>query len=350
MGAHDRNLQRITPERVACNPDINPVLGIENRRRRMVIASFCLVGALFLLAFGVNALVEGYRSLALVLVGSGLGLAASWFLVRGSANCSRATAPVSAVILFLYFVLLVTGGVENTGLYWCFAFTPLLQYVIGGVRGSVVVALVVVATALILFLPGTPLLATEYAWVVRTRFFGALVAVTLMALVYEYSRHDSYRQLTDLSRRMYEDARTDPLTDLPNRRAMEEILELESYRAARSGRPFSVILADLDYFKAINDDHGHETGDRVLIETAARLQARLRQQDMVARLGGRGVPDPVAGHRRPGRSAGGGETASRRCRPAGQQRLHPDPDHHEPGRGDGVWPAVAGGISASRGP
>ena len=288
MAAQPREEHRITSQhcRSADRADFSPHESIERRRRRVVVDMFCLIGSLFLLAFGINALFEAYTGLSFVLIASGLALAGSWFLARASGDCTQATFPLSGVILLLFFFLLITGGVENTGLLWCFIFTPLLQYVIGGIRGSVVVGLMVLATALILFLPDTPLLATEYPMVVRTRFFAAFLAVTMIAQVYEYSRYYSYEQLAALSRRMYEDARTDPLTGLTNRRAMEEILELENFRALRSRQPFSIVLADLDRFKLINDTYGHEAGDEVLRETARRLQRHLRHQDMVARWGG----------------------------------------------------------------
>lgn len=288
MAARNRDAPPLIPPHCSTTgtADFSPHESIERRRRRVVIDMFCLIGALFLFAFGINALFEAYTGLAFVLIASGLALASAWFLARASGDCTQATVPISAVILLLFFVLLTTGGVENTGLLWCFIFTPLLQYVIGGIRGSILVGAVIIATAFILFLPGTPLLATDYPIVVKTRFFGAFLAVTMMAQVYEYSRHYSYEQLAALSRRMYEDARTDPLTGLTNRRAMEEILELENFRALRSQRPFSIVLADLDRFKLINDTYGHEAGDEVLRETARRLQKHLRHQDMVARWGG----------------------------------------------------------------
>ena len=266
--------------------DFAPYDRIEHGRRRVVIDLFCLIGALFLLAFGINSLFEAYTSLALVLLGCGLGLAGSWFVARALGNYDYVIYPITAIIALLFFVLLITGGVENTGPLWCFIFTPLIQYVIGGVRGTITVAAIIVISAFILFLPGAPLLATDYTPVFKIRFFAAFLAVSMMAQVYEYSRHSSYHQLAELSRQMYADARTDPLTGLINRRAMEEILELENFRAVRSGRSFSVMLADLDHFKEINDSYGHETGDAVLVETARRLRRCLRQQDMVARWGG----------------------------------------------------------------
>jgi diguanylate cyclase (GGDEF)-like protein len=78
----------------------------------------------------------------------------------------------------------------------------------------------------------------------------------------------------------------DPLTRLPNRRAFDLRLRRTQTAAERAGRGFAVLFLDLDGFKAINDLHGHATGDRVLETVAARLQATMRDGDIVARLGG----------------------------------------------------------------
>jgi diguanylate cyclase (GGDEF)-like protein len=83
-----------------------------------------------------------------------------------------------------------------------------------------------------------------------------------------------------------ESARTDPLTGVVNRRGFEEELGAERRRAARTGRPLSVIVCDLDHFKRVNDDHGHAAGDRALQHLAAVLRAEARDVDTVARLGG----------------------------------------------------------------
>ncbi len=83
-----------------------------------------------------------------------------------------------------------------------------------------------------------------------------------------------------------EAAITDPLTRLYNRRAMLERLENEIARHRRSGLPFSIAMADLDHFKAVNDDFGHDVGDSILVETGIRMKSMLRSQDTVARWGG----------------------------------------------------------------
>lgn len=80
-------------------------------------------------------------------------------------------------------------------------------------------------------------------------------------------------------------ALTDPLTELPNRRHVELVLERE-FAAAQRGRPLAVVLFDLDHFKAFNDRYGHQAGDEALREFAAILQRTTRQMNLAGRLGG----------------------------------------------------------------
>lgn len=81
-------------------------------------------------------------------------------------------------------------------------------------------------------------------------------------------------------------ALTDALTGLPNRRALMLELSRILSRAQREGTPVHVAVIDLDEFKTINDEHGHQVGDRFLVEMAERLVAGLRASDLIARLGG----------------------------------------------------------------
>ena len=82
------------------------------------------------------------------------------------------------------------------------------------------------------------------------------------------------------------EAMHDSLTGLLNRGATLEQLQRELVRASRSGSPVTVVMGDLDHFKAVNDTLGHATGDVVLRETARRLKIGVRAYDSVGRLGG----------------------------------------------------------------
>jgi diguanylate cyclase (GGDEF)-like protein/PAS domain S-box-containing protein len=81
-------------------------------------------------------------------------------------------------------------------------------------------------------------------------------------------------------------ASRDRLTSVYNRHMFEEMLQKEISRARRYGRPMSLIMVDLDYFKEINDRYGHQTGDDVLAAVAKMLQDYTRSSDIVARWGG----------------------------------------------------------------
>jgi diguanylate cyclase (GGDEF)-like protein/PAS domain S-box-containing protein len=81
-------------------------------------------------------------------------------------------------------------------------------------------------------------------------------------------------------------AATDALTGAWNRLHFEQRLTEEIERAHRYGQPLSLLLLDIDHFKAINDRHGHQTGDRVLVEICRRLGHQMRETDLLARWGG----------------------------------------------------------------
>ncbi|MGV7206846.1 putative bifunctional diguanylate cyclase/phosphodiesterase [Oxalobacteraceae bacterium A2-2] len=86
--------------------------------------------------------------------------------------------------------------------------------------------------------------------------------------------------------RAHELATRDPLTNLINRRSLIQHLEHAVATSDRSGAPFALLFMDLNKFKQVNDQHGHETGDELLRQVAARLMASVRAADVVARLGG----------------------------------------------------------------
>jgi diguanylate cyclase (GGDEF)-like protein len=97
---------------------------------------------------------------------------------------------------------------------------------------------------------------------------------------------DRTSELRKTNEKLSEAARLDTLTGLLNRRGFAEKIEVEIARAGRTQRNFVLLMADVDHFKAFNDQHGHACGDFVLRETADLLRAQLRDVDTIARWGG----------------------------------------------------------------
>lgn len=93
-------------------------------------------------------------------------------------------------------------------------------------------------------------------------------------------------QLSELLEKMEAMAITDSLTGLYNRRQFDDVLDAEWKKSQRYNYPVSCLLADIDFFKAVNDTYGHKAGDMVLIEIGNILRNNVRDVDTVARWGG----------------------------------------------------------------
>jgi diguanylate cyclase (GGDEF)-like protein len=146
-----------------------------------------------------------------------------------------------------------------------------------------------------------PFLLFIYAAAISTLFYGgwdhheavevcASLAVWLVLAAVAMVRAEETRRersgLTRSGKAAMEMAVTDPLTGLANRRAFDEVAGRELARAERSGSALTLVFADLDGFKAVNDKHGHVLGDDYLRRVAETLQNMLRTGDMGFRWGG----------------------------------------------------------------
>lgn len=105
---------------------------------------------------------------------------------------------------------------------------------------------------------------------------------------FQYTRSTVFdlSERKQLEARLEQQAMTDPLTGLGNRRFLEDQAALEMARAQRSGAPLCLIAIDLDHFKRINDTYGHDIGDRVLQAFASTARSQLREGDVLGRMGG----------------------------------------------------------------
>jgi diguanylate cyclase (GGDEF)-like protein len=130
-----------------------------------------------------------------------------------------------------------------------------------------------------------------------SRVLGIIVTllVALMTLIYLFGKerwiHDNVQmdkrlKLQELARDLRFQATTDPLTGLSNRLKFNQALATEMLRSMRYGTPLSLVLYDVDNFKAVNDTHGHQVGDKVLIQLSQFAPSLLRNTDLLARWGG----------------------------------------------------------------
>ena len=113
------------------------------------------------------------------------------------------------------------------------------------------------------------------------------VSLVLLVLVYRYRQvHHHNRNLRNLNNQLEQISRHDHLTGLANRYALHERFNVEMETSSQTRQVFSIILLDVDFFKTINDEYGHDVGDEVIKQFASLLMSMVRENDMVGRWGG----------------------------------------------------------------
>ena len=191
---------------------------------------------------------------------------------------------VSCGALCLY--LGATGGTENSGILW-FACYPVLMFSMLKVRIAIVASFIMLLSiSLIFFIPGNPLYKATYPEFTKIIGIASFMLIGGFTSFQAYSREQSALAVSRLNSELSHIASTDEVTQLPNRRDLSLRLEFECKRAKRTSDEFSILLCDIDYFKRINDNFGHVTGDIALQAFSRLLESRFRDTDSVGRWGG----------------------------------------------------------------
>lgn len=240
-----------------------------------------------IIVLGLFTLVSGTAGWRLVIQLS--VLAATCFVLiwsRTGGNVRHAGGGLVAVMAVLSLYLVIAGGFDRTGPLWTLLFPPLAFYLLGYRAGTLAVGATVIAFAAVLYVPNDALAVTRYEATFQIRFLLAYVLCAGIAFIYEYSRERAQLELIATADKLDRYARTDVLTGLSNRRDMLDQLSREQYRFERTGRPYAVLICDIDHFKRINDSLGHPCGDEVLVGIADLLSSRVKRQDWVCRWGG----------------------------------------------------------------
>ena len=183
------------------------------------------------------------------------------------------------------------GGVASPTAPWMIV-PPVAAMLIAGVRSAMfwTSASCIALTGLYLLpLLGVPLPYHALADLGTLQFLshaGLIVIMVSFVLLFEMTRTQGFIKLERALNFINELAIRDELTGIHNRRHLLALIEAERTRSARAGRPFCLCLLDIDFFKRINDTHGHSAGDRVLRAFAEAVEAEVRDSDCFGRYGG----------------------------------------------------------------
>jgi diguanylate cyclase (GGDEF)-like protein len=190
-------------------------------------------------------------------------------------------------VLALFTYLIASGGIDHTGPMWAYPIVAATIFLQGARRGLLLAAVMCCITVAVFFGSFPDELApAAYAADFKWRFIATFAALALFVALHEFARARNQQQLLHVSAQLDQLSHTDQLTGLPNRRYMNARLESENSRFLRQPRPYSILFADVDHFKRINDRCGHHAGDHALQTIARSLRGNLRQRDEVGRWGG----------------------------------------------------------------
>ena len=236
--------------------------------RLAMILLFAVLTVLGVTPFAVARALNGEWGAAALDTGLVLAMSGNaWFAWH--TGRSALAGKINAVVVSFSCALLF-GVLGPAGLFWAY---------------TLILANYMLAPRLLATLCGVALIVAGLASTpfVSPLAMAAFAVSAVLVMLYAFI----FASLTDVQRKLLEGLATrDPLTGVANRRCMEvELADALKGHHAR-GEPATVAVLDLDHFKQVNDQHGHDAGDRVLIAVAERVQACVRKRDRLYRLGG----------------------------------------------------------------
>lgn len=267
------------------NPKITDIED-DKFKQPAVVSLFALVGLSISALMGLIALLNQNFILAGTLFFASFVYFCGYYAYKKFDNKILSSSITLYSLYILMFYLVFTGGVAQTGPLWVFIVAPVSVFIHGLKRGLFDIAVFVIIISAIMFVPTDIIQHAVYSTAFKLRLIYSFLTVTFLSALYEYSREQSYKHTLELSRKYQLLAHFDPLTQLSNRRDALGILKQEKARISRNQEPLSVILCDVDHFKKINDQYGHNAGDAVLVDLAKIFSSNIREQDCVARWGG----------------------------------------------------------------
>lgn len=253
---------------------------------RMVADLLSLAGCAMLLVFGTTAWFSAHHAYALTLYAfSGLSLL-NFLLYKRFGNWLWYRNTVISLYSFLLMVLVISGGENESAILWCYAY-PLMAFpIIGHRAGAWVIGILAACAITVMYVPELFGASYSYSMDFRHRFAGSLFFVSLMAFILERARFRANEKTRIAMELLHNQANRDDLTGAYNRRGIRKLVEHELHRVNRDRTELSLVLCDIDFFKKINDTHGHDVGDLALKKVSQTLAETVRVTDMVGRWGG----------------------------------------------------------------
>jgi diguanylate cyclase (GGDEF)-like protein len=252
---------------------------------RRFLSHILIIQELLAIAFALYVFSQGGTQLAIFFlsVAITLPIALGLLIIFQQYNLARHLL-AGTLLLGLFYQLIQYSN--NISLLWCLTIMPALAGTIG-VRHSLLWLVTISAGSLLISATvGLHSVTPQFENISLMQFLCCFAILTTFAMAKGSLFITGLEKDPSLSSRLEELLHRDVLTQLPNRHSMEKRLQLKAHEYQLNLANFSIVLADLDNFKFLNDRYGREAGDKILTECAKLFSQQLRGADTVGRWGG----------------------------------------------------------------
>lgn len=241
---------------------------------RMIFATTGLTLAVFCV---LQFMAGNYLLASFELLATAILLWGAWRIVRVRNLLPWIYLYLLPTFSFLLYIIVIPNA-SKTAFVWVYSI-PVLSYLLLGLKRGSLMALPFVLGACLLYLYTYPIPRDAESLIDLGNAVFCGVMILVFVYLYEARRAAAYQQLQHM-------ARTDALTGVASRGGFQQSLEQSIREAQRSRAKLVLVVLDVDHFKAVNDQYGHDAGDQALRHICNSLSSRLRATDTLGRLGG----------------------------------------------------------------
>lgn len=258
------------------------IIEIRRNKHRRLCQAITLIGSIILMFFSFLSLTKALNFLSISLLTCGtLGFINTYYLFKAE-NIELFIMNINVVLTLLCYVLVVTGGIDGTGILWVYPIVAIIIFINPLKIGIKFTSAIIIVSAVILLSPLLKHIPADYSNLEIIRFLMSLVALKIMCAVEVSSEEKAYGMLIKLhDNDVHKLIFYDSLTGLSNRVSLEYNLD-KLLIEKNTSQVIALLFIDLDNFKLVNDNYGHEVGDKLLHDFALRLKEIVRPFDLIA--------------------------------------------------------------------
>lgn len=245
-----------------------------------LIYLFNFIALLFVVPLGLQAFFMQTYDIAYPLFTVAAAILFNYYFLKMKKNEEAAAHLLAIVFFILMLYLIYTGGINHTGPLWISSFPIIVFYLLDIKQGFIYTVIFIILSSIILFFPLDFLVIPDYSHDFSLRIILSFILITFLSSMYEYSNTKAFNNMQKLKEELEYSSSRDYLTSLYNRRGYERnIKNIKNVHGV-------ILMCDIDHFKKINDNYGHDAGDFILQKVARKIKSILREDDIAVRWGG----------------------------------------------------------------